>query len=314
MITFSIEKNDANQRLDKFLKKYLASASLSHIYRIIRKDLKVNGKRAKEETLLKEGDEISIYISDEDFEKFTRKKETFKAKKQFGIIYEDENILVVNKPAGLLTHGDSKEKKNTLSNQVIDYLIATGSYNPRTEKSFKPASVNRLDRNTSGLVIFGKSHDGLKALNAMTMDKDALEKIYLTVVKGKLEKPVHLKDKMEKDEASNRTKVLSLDEDGKLMETIATPIRTNGKYTLVQVRILTGRTHQIRAHLAAIGHPVVGDIKYGGRALGLTTQLLHAHTLIFSNPPEEIQYMKGKELVAPMPPAFEKVLGDARLR
>lgn len=314
-----IEKNDSEQRLDKFLKKYLAGAPLSLIYKTIRKDLKVNGKRAKEETMLHEGDELSLYISDEDFEKFTRKKSTPKAKKQFTICYEDDNILIVNKPVGLLTHGDSHEKKNTLANQVIDYLQETGAYVPRLEKTFKPAAVNRLDRNTSGLVIFGKNAMAVKRLNEMTSDKDALHKVYTTIVCGKLEEPVHLKDKMTKDGKENKVSVVPLQgDDGKVMETVVSPLRSANGFTQVKVRILTGRTHQIRAHLAMIGHPIIGDSKYGkyvvnqqvGKKYGLTTQLLHAETLVFNRCPDELKYMEGKEISAPMPKAFEDIVKD----
>lgn len=314
-----IEKNDSEQRLDKFLKKYLAGAPLSLIYKTIRKDLKVNGKRAKEETMLHEGDELSLYISDEDFEKFTRKKSTPKAKKQFTICYEDDNILIVNKPVGLLTHGDSHEKKNTLANQVIDYLQETGAYVPRLEKTFKPAAVNRLDRNTSGLVIFGKNAMAVKRLNEMTSDKDALHKVYTTIVCGKLEEPVHLKDKMTKDGKENKVSVVPLQgDDGKVMETVVSPLRSAKGFTQVKVRILTGRTHQIRAHLAMIGHPIIGDSKYGkyvvnqqvGKKYGLTTQLLHAETLVFNRCPEGLKYMEKKEISAPMPKAFEDIVKD----
>ena len=309
MVKITVEKNDAGQRLDKFLKKFMAKASLSHIYRIIRKDLKVNGKRAKEDTFLEEGDELTFYISDEDFVALTKREASPKAKKQFTVIYEDENILIVDKPVGLLTHGDITEKKNTLTNQVIDYLIEKKDYIPRLEKTFKPAAANRLDRNTSGLVIFGKTHNALKALNKMTADKDALGKIYVAVVSGRLDEEVHLAGKMQKDERKNRVKVLSLEDEGKYMETIVSPIKTDRKYTLVEVKLLTGRTHQIRAHLASIGHPIVGDVKYGGEKIAAGgAQLLHAYKLIFNHCAEGLEYLQGKEIVAPIPESFEAVI------
>ena len=152
MVKIEIGKNEQNQRLDKFLRKYLANAPLSFIYKAIRKDVKVNGKRGKEDTLLQLGDEVTLYISETDMEKFRKERRGGRVKRQFSIAYEDENILAAVKPYGLLTHGDSREKKNHLANQVIDYLIEKGDYNPRIEKTFTPAPVNRLDRNTTGLV------------------------------------------------------------------------------------------------------------------------------------------------------------------
>lgn len=153
MINIEIGKNEQDQRLDKFLRKYLGNAPLSFIYKAIRKDVKVNGKRAKEDTVLRLGDTLSLYIKEEDLAAFQKKRKLSHARRQFQIAYEDENILAVEKPYGLLTHGDSTEKKNHLTNQVIDYLIEKGDYNPRLEKTFVPAPVNRLDRNTTGRAL-----------------------------------------------------------------------------------------------------------------------------------------------------------------
>ncbi len=146
MIRVEIGKNEQNQRLDKFLRKYLENAPLSYIYKAIRKDVKVNGKRCKEDTMLALGDEVTLYMQEEDVRKFQRKQRTSRAKRQFKVAYEDEHIIAVEKPFGLLTHGDSTEKKNHLANQVVDYLIEKGDYNPRLEKTFTPAPVNRLDQ------------------------------------------------------------------------------------------------------------------------------------------------------------------------
>ena len=156
MVKIEIKRNEAGQRLDRFMKKYLVNAPLSYIYKSIRKDVKVNGKRRTQESVLEEGDVVSLYLSDEEIERLTAKPAHRKVKRQFHIAYEDDNIIAVEKPYGLLTHGDRTEKKNHLANQVVDYLIDTGAYNPRAEKTFVPAPVNRLDRNTTGLVLFGK--------------------------------------------------------------------------------------------------------------------------------------------------------------
>lgn len=319
MIKITINENDGNQRLDRFLKKYFENAPLSMIYKMVRKDIKVNGKRAKEETLIKAGDELAIYLSDNDIERFSRKKPRSKVKRQFQIRYEDDNIIVVDKPFGLLTHGDGQEKRNHLANQVCDYLIEKGDYNPRVEKTFSPSSVNRLDRNTTGLVLFGKNGETLRNLNRMIREKDKISKLYVTIVKGELKKSVHLKDKMEKDRENNIISVIPLDaEDGKIMETYVRPLEYRNGYTLVEVEIVTGRTHQIRAHLAKIGHPIIGDVKYGNREenykiskrFGLTTQLLHAYKLIFNSCQGDLKYLEGKVIEAPLPEDFDRIKSD----
>ena len=161
MIKLNITENQANQRLDRFLKKYYAKAPLSMIYRMIRKDVKLNGKRAKEDTVLSAGDELTLYITEEESASLMGSVRKVNARKQFKIVYEDENILVANKPFGLLTHGDSHEKKNHLANQVMDYLIAQGEYDPSRDRTFTPAPCNRIDRNTTGLVIFAKNPQAL---------------------------------------------------------------------------------------------------------------------------------------------------------
>ncbi len=315
MIRVEIGKNEQNQRLDKFLRKYLENAPLSYIYKAIRKDVKVNGKRCKEDTMLALGDEVTLYIQDEDIRKFQRKQRTSRAKRQFKVAYEDENIICVEKPFGLLTHGDSTEKKNHLANQVVDYLIEKGDYNPRLEKTFTPAPVNRLDRNTTGLVLFGKTNAALQSLNQMIREKDKISKYYMTIVGGQLKKELHLRDKMVKDRNLNKVTVLPMDQEGRDMETVVRPLLRCAKYTLVEVEIITGRTHQIRAHLAQAGHPVIGDAKYGDRKVNhtvrerfnLNTQLLHSYKLSFSGCSGELAYLNGLVITAELPDDFMRI-------
>ncbi len=307
MIKIVITANDAGQRLDRFLKKFLRRASLSGIYRIIRKDLKVNGKRAGEETILAEGDELCFYMSGERFAELTRQVKKRAAKKQFKVAYEDENVLIVEKPWGLLTHGDSREKKNTLMNQVCGYMQEKGEYDPAAEKSFTPSPVNRLDRNTTGLVIFGKNAAGLRFLTKLFRQRDTVYRYYMTLVAGNFRSEVVIEDSLAKDENTNRVIV---DEDGVYAKSIVRPVDNFKGFSLVEVELMTGRTHQIRVHLASKGFPLAGDSKYGTsprgrranekmRELGVTTQLLHACRLEFGN-------VSGNEL---MPQGFEKLDG-----
>lgn len=326
MQNINITANDAGRRLDRFLRKYLPNASLSEIYKIIRKDIKVDGKRKDESYMLSEGEVLTIYLSDEIFDKLRGEKlsevKRHKAEKQFHIVYEDSNILIANKPFGLLTHGDYHEKKNHLVNQVKDYLIEQGDYDPHAEKVFSPAPATRLDRNTTGLVIFGKTSPALQGLNLMMKD-NMIGKYYLTIVYGGLVEPLNLDGYIVKYERSNRVTVKS--NEGSRIHTLVEPIEIlNYKgqpVTLVEVQLVTGRTHQIRAHLASVGFPIIGDIKYSGNKsvafnkilksdFGLSTQLLHAHKLNISKAVEELKYLEGKTFKTELPPFFRQILTE----
>lgn len=304
MKSFEIKQNDANQRLDKFIRKSLPNLPQSLMYKYIRlKRIKVNGKRAEISTMLKVGDKIDMYINDEFFVKPETRYDFTGASKALDILYEDENIMLLNKKAGLLCHPDDKEYIDTLITRIKRYLYDKGEFRPDDENSFTPSLVNRIDRNTGGIVIAAKNADSLRILNAQ-MKKRNLKKTYLCVVHG-IPKPESglLEGYLIKDEKKNLVKVLKNPCDG------AKEIRTKYKVlekdlknnlSLVEVDLLTGRTHQIRAHFASIGHPLLGDGKYGTNKLnkefGYKKQFLYSYKLVFAldDDAEKLTYLKGR--------------------
>lgn len=330
-----IEKNDSEIRLDRFLRKYLPKASLGTIYKIIRKDVKVDGKRRDEKYKLSEGQTISLYLCDETISGFRGDADgdsakalssvAKKSKRTFGIIYEDDNVLIVEKPFGLLTHGDRTEKKNHLANQVKDYLIQKGEFNPRVEKVFSPAPANRLDRNTTGIVICGKNAPALKELNRLIRE-DGIRKFYKTICYGIIDEELVLQGSLVKDEMTNTVEVDGASgAEGKEITTIVRPIEhftKNGlELSLLEVELVTGRTHQIRAHLSSIGHPLIGDSKYQKRfcvksnkmfreKYDLSTQLLHSARIEFTSGEGCLEYLNGKVFESEEPERFVRIIND----
>ena len=302
MKTLTVKQNDAGQRLDKFLTKSLPSLPQSLLYKYIRtKRIKLNGKRAQISDKLCLGDEISLYINDSFFEKGEAHYDFLKASKNIDIIYEDENVLLLNKKVGLLSHPDDTEYCDTLITRVKRYLYEKGAYNPKDENSFAPALVNRIDRNTGGLVIAAKNAESLRILNQKLKDRE-LEKYYLCVVHGVLNKKSGtLFGWLIKDEKKNKVQVYKQEKNGaKEIKTKYSVLSEKDGLSLIEVELLTGRTHQIRAHFSSIGHPLLGDGKYGtnamNKALGYKKQFLYSYRLkfAFTSDAGPLEYLNGK--------------------
>ena len=288
MQQLTIGKNDAGQRLDKFLTKNLPNLPQSLLYKYIRKKrIKVNGKRAEISTRLHEGDVLDLYINDEFFEKPEPTYDFLHAGTNLNILFEDKNVLVLDKPVGLLAHPDDREYVDTLIGRVKRYLYEKGEYDPEAEQSFTPALVNRIDRNTGGIVLAAKNAEALRVLNQKMKDRE-IHKFYLCAVHG-TPKPSQglLKGYLWKDEKKNRVYVYKDFKPGsKTIETKYRVLKSAENMSLVEVELLTGRTHQIRAHFASIGCPLVGDGKYGNnqnnrKQGGRRKQFLYSYKTVF---------------------------------
>ncbi len=302
MQTVTVKKNDAGQRVDKFLTKTFPILPISLMYKALRKkDIKLNGKRCDIATRLAEGDVLTLYLKDEVLQPATPTYEFMNAGRQLDIVYEDEHILLLNKKVGLLVHPDEKEFRDTLIFRVQRYLYEKGEYRPDEEQSFTPALVNRIDRNTCGIVIAAKTAAALRILNEKLRFRE-IEKYYLCLVHGKMEQPeATLEGFLEKNEEQNRVYISKAPmARGRTIATRYRVLEERGAVSLLEIELLTGRTHQIRAHLASIGHPLVGDGKYGTNAqnkgTGFKGQALCSYRLTFAfiTPAEELEYLNGK--------------------
>jgi 23S rRNA pseudouridine955/2504/2580 synthase len=303
MRTITIKKNDCDQRLDKFLNKYLKKMPLPLLYKHIRlKRIKVNDKKCEAAYHLKEGDVIKLYVNDEFFEDGAENPQNFlKLNPSLTIVYEDENILLVDKPSGMITHEDNTEKFNTLINHIKAYLYQKGEYDPENELSFAPALCNRIDRNTGGITIAAKNAASLRILNEKIKNRE-LHKYYLCIVVGTLEqKSGTLTGYLKKDASSNMVSVFQKPRPGALsIITRYRVLKEKKGQSLLEVELITGRTHQIRAHFASIGHPLLGDGKYGynreNKEAGRKWQALYSHKLTFDfkTPGQILSYLDKK--------------------
>lgn len=311
MKQITITENEAEQRLDRFLRKCLKDYKLGDIYKLFRTNkVKVNNKRQKENYMLQAGDTIQLYISEEIK---TEAKKSAGSDKPIDVVYEDNNILLVNKPFGLLTHPDSPGDNDTLIDRVL-YYLQQKDYSPSI--TFTPSVCNRLDRNTGGLVAVAKNYTALKSMNKLIRERK-VKKLYLCVVKGTIKDAGEVKNFLVKDEEQNKVQILDKAKEGaKAVYTKYKPIKYNEDYTMLEVELITGRPHQIRAHFASIGHPLVGDVKYGDKQLNkifkesfkLDYQFLYAYKLEFKEEEKGLEYLKGETFYCKLPQAFLDII------
>lgn len=310
MRTLTIGKNDAGQRLDKFLSKNFKTMPPALMYKYIRlKKIKVNRRRAEQKMILSEGDTVELFIKEEFFEAVTPDNAYQHITPRLNILYEDDQLLLCDKKPGLIVHADDDEDVDTLINHIKAYLWQKGEYRPEEEHAFAPALCNRIDRNTGGIVIAAKTASALRVINEKIRAGE-IDKRYLCAAHGIFsQKSGTLRGYLKKDTANNMVSVFekktTQSRDVKEIITEYRVLKENREQnlSLCEVHLITGRTHQIRAHFASIGHPLLGDGKYGinrdDRKDGYKYQALYSYKLTFAfTTPSEMDYLTGKTVEA----------------
>lgn len=316
-----ISHREEGQRLDKFLKKYMNQAPAGFFYKMMRKkNIILNGKKAAGNEKLQSGDILKLFLSDETIDKFsgTIKIKPMRGKKtELNVIYEDAHILLVNKPVGLLSQ-KAEPSDISLVEIVTEYLVESGSLTLEDLRIFHPGVCNRLDRNTSGIVAAGKSLAGLQALSCGFKER-IFGKYYRCLVKGEVHETKYIKGYLIKNQEKNQVTVTDYPlKEAELIETEYRPIKEKSGYTLLEVHLITGKPHQIRAHLASEGHPLIGDYKYGDKKIndkfkkeyGLNSQLLHAYRLEFPQMEFPLEHLSGRKFFAETPEVFKRIARD----
>lgn len=318
-----IAKQEEGQRLDKFLGKYLELAGKSFLYKMMRKkNITLNDKKVEGNERLSYGDSVKLWLSEDTIEKFSKKTNTrlkldTEDKVSLDILYEDENILLINKPAGMLSQ-KAKPEDISLVEYIISYLLMDNKLSEEQLKGFRPGICNRLDRNTSGIIVAGKTLQGLKTMGELLKER-RLDKYYFCIVKGQIKEKKQIEGYLYKKHSHNKVTIHMETRDGaEYIKTQYEPLKSNENFTLLKVKLITGRSHQIRAHLESIGHPIIGDGKYGDvrvnkyfrKQYKLKHQLLHAGELIFPVMPKEFENLSEKVVEAPLPSYFEAILHD----
>ncbi len=324
-----IGENEAGQRLDRYLEKYMDKAPKSFFYKMLRKkNITLNGKKAQGNERLAYGDEIRLFLADDTIDGFSSRSSCDTDKVRFSpalrpeIIYENKHVLLLNKPAGLLSQ-KARAEDVSLVEYLTEYLLDSGQIDRQELRSFRPGICSRLDRNTSGLVAAGKTLQGLQELNALFRER-TLHKFYRSIAVGTVTGLTRAEGWLIKDERTNQVRILREKKGDALpICTEYRPLMTftlaGRPYTYLEINLITGRSHQIRAHLASLGHPLIGDTKYGERQnndmfrknFGLEWQLLHAYRLEFPELDGALSDVSGKKFTAPLPQIFERILQKA---